>query len=365
MRDFSVKRTNSNHLITRTIVLALVVVVLFGAAFLVYANFKINKPLTFESREQVFNIEKGKSVRSVGEQLKDEGLISSAFVFRVYIVWKSFSDQVQAGSFKLDSNMNIKEIAEQLTRGRGLADEIAITFPEGVTLQQIAERLEQNGVVSVAEFIATAKAQNFSDFDFLYGVPGAASLEGYLFPDTYNFKKGEAATSVISKMLENFGRKFDGDFQKDLARKGKSLYEVLILASIVEKEVGRNVKKGTSLSDADKKQLQEERRLVAGVFENRMAIGMALESDATVTYITQSGNSRATFAELEVDSPYNTYKYRGLPPGPISSPSLDSIDAVIDPKESNYLFFLSSLDGTMYFAETLEGHKDNRAKYLE
>ena len=166
-------------------------------------------------------------------------------------------------------------------------------------------------------------------------------------------------------MLENFGRRVTPEMIAEAQIQKRSLYDVLILASIVEREVGRNYKKGTKLSEQDLQKLAEERRIVAGIFYNRLSLNMGLESDATLQYVTGSESSRATIVETKIDSPYNTYKYRGLPPTPIGNPSLDAIKAAINPTETDYLYFLTEPDGTAHFAKTLDEHKKNRVLYLD
>jgi UPF0755 protein len=181
----------------------------------------------------------------------------------------------------------------------------------------------------------------------LIGKPGNVDLEGFLYPDTYIFEKNVTADEVVEKMLQNFDKKLTAGIKARAKNSELSLYEVITLASIVEREVAK----------------PEDRKLVGSVFLNRLEIGMALESCATIQYITGENKKQFTYAETRVASPYNTYINRGLPPGPIGNPSIDSILAVIEPQDSNYLYFLSA-DGTTYFSRTLDEHETKKAKYL-
>ena len=236
---------------------------------------------------------------------------------------------------------------------------------EGWTIADIAADLEKRGLVTEKDFNLGLKSVLFS-YDFLGELKDLtfkpSSLEGYLFPDTYFIAAKPTAKSIIQKMLDNLEGKITTQMRVDIAKQDRSIFDVLILASIIEKEVGRNT---TTISALDLQALQEERETVAGIFMNRLRIGMALQSDATIGYITKKNNPQASSADLLIDSAYNTYKYRGLPPGPISNPSLSAIKASIYYKKTDYLYFLTKKDGTAVYAKTLEEHNLNKRKYLK
>lgn len=343
------------------VILALV----FGFAFFVYVFIKINEPLKTEAPEQIFSIATGVTTEEVAQNLEGEEIISKALFFKLHVYFKKQGSKIQAGEYALSPSMSIREIAQVLTTGQAISQDTKLTVVEGWTVSDIAAALGGLGVFGEQEFLQAAATPYAQEFSFLADKPPAAGVQGYLFPDTYFLSRDETAESIVRKMLQNFDRKLTSDLREAISDQGKTIYEFVTLASIIEREVGRNVKRGEKLSSSELQKLQEERRLVASVFYNRLAIGMALESDATVTYITGSKSSRATLEETKIDSPYNTYKYRGLPPGPISNPSLDSILAAIYPAKTDYLFFLTAPDGTAYFAKTLDEHIQNRAKYLE
>lgn len=341
-------------------------------AFLVYVLVKINQPLTTDASETLFVVEKGKSAAATGEDLESQQLISRSFFFRLYLRLVGKSEKIQAGSYLLSSNMSIQEIVSKLLGGEVVPDAVKLTVIEGWNINDIAAKLEELGVLTRAEFVAEVGeprqggAADFeADFEFLADLPANATLEGFLFPDTYFVSQEAAAETVAKKLLANFERKVIENEDFRLQNSELNFYETITLASMVEREVGRNVRRGTVLSEEEKNQIAEERRKVASVFLNRLERGMRLESDATVTYITGSKSPRATIAETRISSPYNTYQVIGLPPGPISNPSLDSILAVVEPADTDYLYFLTDESGRAYFAETFEQHQQNRERYLE
>ncbi len=250
---------------------------------------------------------------------------------------------------------------KRIARQNAKAPNIAWRAVEGWSVAEIQDDLAKRHLVAAADFQAELKSSAAS-FDFLGITPKPKSLEGFLFPDTYFIAEQPSAASVINKMLANFKAKLTPQLQREILQQNKKLYDLLILASIVEREVGRNT---VSLSQADLTTLQEERQTVAGIFLKRLQIGMPLQSDATIGYVTKKNSVQASSADLKIDSPYNTYKYSGLPPTPIANPSLSAIEAVIYPKPSDYLYFLTKKDGTAVYARTLAEQEANKIKYLK
>lgn len=263
-------------------------------------------------------------------------------------------------------------------------EEIKITLLEGWTNQDIADYLEKKGLLSAKEFMSSQNSYDFSNLPFLQDKPKNTSLEGYLFPDTYIVdKKTITPEAIISKQLKNFSNKlflassdvpttqsnpfvykilgFDNIHSKGF--EGLSLHDVLTLASIVEKETGIDLGK---LDSNQSSRIDEERRIVAGIFLNRMAIGQALESDATINYITGKNIARSTESDLALNSPYNTYKYNGLPPGPIANPSFSSIKAVLHPIKTDYYYFLHKQpSGEVVYSKTFEEHREKKFRFLK
>ncbi len=226
------------------------------------------------------------------------------------------------------------------------SNEISITFPEGFTLRQIEDRLAASGL---------AKKSDLADFKFiaaaeppvLAGRPAGASLEGYLFPDTYRFYKNATMTDIVYKILANLDEKITPDLRLGIKNSGRNFYEILTMASIIEKEVP----------------LDSDRPIIAGILWKRLDSGVPLQADATLAYIT--GRKNVAAADKKIDSPYNTYLYRGLPKGPIDNPGLSAIKAVIFPQKSPYWYYLSAKDGKTIYARTLDEQNRNRAVYLK
>lgn len=243
------------------------------------------------------------------------------------------------------------------------AEEIRLTFIEGWTVGEMAAYLDRQKLVEPKVFAAAQSKFGPEDYPLLASKPNGASLDGFLFPDTYNFFKPktdyqpELAEEIIAKMLDNFTGKFTSDMEKQAQARGMSVFEILTLASIIEKEAGS--------SSQSKSELDQQRKIIAGIFYNRLEIGMALQSDATVNFVTKKNTPAASAQDIAIDSPYNTYKYPGLPPGPICSPSLSSIMAALYPSKTNYFYFLHSQQtGEIIYSRTFEEHVRNKAKYL-
>jgi UPF0755 protein len=249
------------------------------------------------------------------------------------------------------------------------AAEVQVTLIEGLTEEEVAAKLEQVDLFPKEDFLKDSKKFDYSSYPLLINKPVNTTLEGYLFPDTYRFHKGATTDEVLTKILDNFSKRLASigvtskqDFftipgYEDLTvvggdgKSGMSLYDILVLASIVEQESGNS----SNMS------LAEERALIAGVFYNRLSIGQALESDATVNYVTGKNDPGATYKDIEVNSPYNTYKYAGLPPGPIGNPSLGSIQAALRPTKSDYFYFLHRQpSGEVQFSKTFSEHVQKR-----
>ena len=266
------------------------------------------------------------------------------------------------GSFYVVSKLQARKLRQkQYQEAKNKkAEEINLTILEGWHNNEIADYLEKQGVVKKEDFKLAIKNFSISNFKFL---PAQANgnLQGFLYPDTYRFFKSitdrtlitpkEASEVVIKKMLQNFENKLPKDAE-NLAQQHKlSLYEAIILASIVEKEANN---------------FPNEKATIAGIFLNRLKIGMPLQSDATVNYATGKSEASPSLVDLEVNSPYNTYKHKGLPPTPISNPSVKSIEAVLNPADTEYLYYLhDQKTGQPYYAKTHEEHVQNKFKYLK
>ncbi len=302
----------------------------------------------------LFTVTPGETAATIATRLERAGLIRDALLFRLLVRYRGVDGQLEAGDYQLRPNMSLEEIVDLLQHGH--PSEVTITIPEGWRAEEIAETLEERGLVKAEEFLRTVREGEF-EYDFLSDRPKGVSLEGYLFPDTYSILPDFEVAQIIDVMLANFGRRFTSEMRQEAARGGMSIHEVLTVASLVEREA----------------KIPEERPIIASVYLNRLEAGWLLESDATAQYALgyQEGTgqwwkSPISLEEMtQIDSPYNTYLYPGLPPGPICNPGLASIQAVINPAETDYIFLYHKGDGSHAFAETYEEHLENQRRYGE
>lgn len=292
-------------------------------------------PAGFDQKEEIFIVKKGTGLKSVAIELETRKLIKSKDLFIFWALLKGGSRDIKAGEYSLNQSMSPVTIFTILASGAVKTH--PLTIPEGLAAEQIADILAQKGLVDKREFMALAMDINLAAS---YHIDGQ-SLEGYLFPDTYLLSRDMGAQQIIDLMIKRFWDIFSN------LKKGHetpmSLREIVTLASIVEKETG----------------LAEERPLIASVFLNRLKRRMRLESDPTVIYGLKDFDGNLTKKDLQSPSPYNTYRNRGLPPGPIANPGRESLKAVINPAQTDYLYFVSRNDGSHYFSTTLREH--NRA----
>lgn len=320
-------------------ILAVFVVFLFS---LVIFWWKIRAPLNSGGGIKIFKVEKGDSAIAIAENLQSAGLIKSPFLFRLYIYLSLSQYSLKPGEYEFFPGMSIRDIGDALIFG-GM-NEAMVTIPEGFTIKQIEDRLvganlaERGGLTSF-KFLKDAPL-------ILSDKPKSASLEGYLFPDTYRFFKDAVLSDIVGKMVDNLNGKLTPDFHAAIKKSGRSLYEILTMASLVEREVSK----------------ESDRPIVAGVLWKRLEAGVPLQVDATLIYIT--GRNEIYEADKKINSLYNTYLYRGLPKGPISNPGISAIEAAIFPKSNPYWYYLSAKDGRTIFSRTLEEHNRNKAIYL-
>jgi len=297
--------------------------------------------------DKTFEIIKGEGNDQIASKLKQEGLISGSWYFYYYVRTHGLLNRILPGKYAVNGNMTIPEIAVYITSAENILPGYAkVTFPEGWTSKKIAERLTVNGLDGQGFLNIVHDPQKISgEYDFL---AGADTLEGYLFPDTYFFKKDINAYGIVQRMLDNFDKKLTSEMRADIKKRDKSIAEIITMASIVEREVSAI----------------EDRELVSGLFWNRIAAGQPLQSDATLTYILDDEIGQHTLEQTRIDSPYNTYRNKGLTPGPIANPGLAAIKATIYPKETEYNYFLSDpKTGQTIFSKTFEEHVTNKNKY--
>lgn len=304
-----------------------------------------------------FEVPKGASFRAVAGDLKNAGLVRSKIFFETAARFLNLSKKIQSGAYSFSTDMSTLEILGALTSQRG-ANEVTITIPEGWTATDIAQYLENRTLVKAADFLRAAEKDYSTEFSFLKDLPkksaGFPRLEGYLFPDTYRVFKDAPPEDIVRMMLKNFDAKLLQHMRNEILLQRKSIHDIVIMASIIEREI----------------RTPEDKALVSGILWKRLRLGIALQADASIVYLKTGGRSRTAVDkvyadDLKIDSPYNTYKYRGLPSGPISNPGIESIEAALYPKSSQYLYYLSAPDGTTIFSRTLEEHNANKARYLK
>lgn len=352
MKDLTLDKTKKDYIIenknNKKPYIILSTVILLMCLGLATINFLLS-PKEIASKAFVsFDVSAGSTTNDLANKLQEKGLIKSSKAFEIYARLNGFDKQVKSGIYSLSPSMSPKEILQKMIKGDVVRNEVKVTIPEGYTIKQMAATFEKHNLINAKSFIEAAKADNYRDkYQFLQSVPNGASLEGFLFPDTYYFSKTKPISYYINVFLKRFQDIYD---KNDIADKQKRLeystYEIITLASIIEGEA----------------KLDKEKPIIAGVFYNRLQKGMPLQSCATVEYILDEHKEVLTFKDIEIDSPYNTYLYKGLPPGPINSPGLSSILAALEPADVDYYYFVSNGDGSHSFSKTFEEHQQKKMK---
>jgi len=300
--------------------------------FIIYIVYQLNSPAGNFTTDQtiIFVVDEGEGMEQVTDKLKEEGLLRNKWVFYYYIWLQRKTGKLQAGTYGLNPSMTVSQIVNKIIKGDVEKNWIAVTIPEGWRNYQIEKRLINSGAIKSGEKLSE-------------------DLEGFLFPDTYYFYKNSSIKDVIERMQNNFDRKVTEEMKKEIEKQGKTLYEIIIMASVIEKEVYN----------------LEDMAIVSSVFWNRVEDNYPLESCATIAYVLGIDKWRYSIEDTKIESPYNTYRNVGLPPTPINNPGLNAIRAAIYPAKTDYYFFLSAPDGTTIFSKTLEEHNANKRKYLD
>ena len=299
--------------------------------FFVFSYMYLEIPPRNFPQGSVINIKSGDTLKGISINLHNFGVIKSPFLFRLFVTMQGGEKKLIAGDYLLDKREGSFDIAHRIVNGRFHLTTFKATIPEGWTSVQIAEYLKQNLIAfDSKKFISLSK-----------------NKEGYLFPDTYFISPTIKPEDMIEKMNDNFYQKIKTI--SGVSTSTHTLKDVMIIASILEEEA----------------RTTESRRIVAGILWKRFSIGMPLQVDSTFLYINGKNTYELTLDDLKINSPYNTYLYKGLPPGPISNPGTDAIFASANPIKTKYLYFLSSKSGKMYYATTFEEHKRNKELYLD
>jgi len=305
-----------------------------------WVNSQVYAPMSSQSQPVSFHIDPGESTDRIAQDLYKHRLIHSPEVFLVWLKYRDSSAPLQAGDFVLNRNMNMIQVIHAL--GRAQVVQVAVSLPEGYTMQLMAQSAEKARLGTANDYLAAAQDLSW-EYDFLAGRPAAApkNLEGFLFPDSYKLDQGASARDLVKRQLERFGQVVTPDLrasagQGSNARPAESLFNIVTLASMVEREVNQD----------------SDRPVVCEVYYNRLARNMALQVDATVLYGLGKWQNTVTQADLTANTPYNTYLHKGLPPGPISNPGLAAIKACLSPQKNDYLFYFADTKGVTHYART-------------
>ena len=329
----------------KILVLSMVVVFLL----FLYPIIEINGGFASSGNKDI-TVLSGETFDKITEKLKEKDVISSPLLFKIYsrLCFREESENIKSGIFHIKGNPGYKEIYKILTSEPDY-NAISVTVPEGYNIEEMAELFQSKGLCDKDRFIKAARNARF-DFKYMRELKDTENkLEGFLFPDTYTFDKNKTDELVIiNKMLDRFTEIYE-KYEKN--NSGYSHYEIITLASIIEKEA----------------MAADDFYNVSSVFHNRLKRNdymNRLQSCATVQYILKERKTVLSDSDIKIDSPYNTYLYPGLPVGPISSPGERAIDAAINPNKTNYLYFLNDENGKLYFSETLDQHNENKRKYV-
>lgn len=309
---------NSRTIIKKILLIISLVIIALLIILGIWIYYEIKVPFSKSSDNIFFEVKDGQSTLEIAKNLENQKIIRNSCFFALYVRFKK--DNLLPGLYYLNQKMNLKSILQQLSLGK--VQEYKITIPEGWTNKQIADYLVKKEIVTKDDFLAAANGK-----------------EGYLFPDTYRLSVKTDSVGIVQKMMDNFQTRTKG-----LAITNNAI----IMASILEREA----------------KTYEDKQIIAGIYESRLKLGMFLESCPTVLYAMGVIKDQLSLEDLKFVSPYNTYLHKGLPPGPISNPGLESIKAALDPTDSNYLFFLSDKDGNIHYAKNLAEHNANKQKYL-
>lgn len=324
----------------RLVLLLLLVLIVAAVGGGLWVTQRVSEPFGSFSGEQFVQVPPGESTTGIGRRLIAAGVIRDELTFRMAVRWHGRGRSLKAGEYRFAEAASPADVIDRLAKGDVYL--LPLTFPEGLTAEEMSVLFAQSGLGSSAAFVAAARdPAAITAID-----PAADTLEGYLFPDTYSLPRQIDAEAMVARMVRRFTAVFDDDMRERAKATGLSVRQIMAIAALVEKETARG----------------DERPLVAAVYRNRLRIGMPMQADPTVIYALKragrwNGNIRKS--DLDFDSPYNTYRYPGLPPGPIASPGKAAIEATISPAKVDYLYFVSRNDGSHAFAVTLAEHNRN------
>lgn len=337
------RKSKKTTLVILIILIAIIVLLLFG-----FLN--LDRPLDSTDNTEVNVVIPDRvGTSDIANILEENNLIDSAFKFKILSKVKGYDGEFKSGEYSLNKSMKPSEIAAVIIKG--VSNQESFTIPEGFSIYKIGKMLEEKGICTMSEFESELESGNF-DYSFLpKAIDGKDKYEGYLYPDTYNIAKNSTAHDVIKACLDNYQDKYEKDIKKLVDKSGKSLKEIMTVASIVEREAVKS----------------DERPLVAGVIYNRLKNDMKLQMCSTVQYILKEDKAVLSIADTEISSDYNTYINEGLPPGPICNPGMASIKAAANPEKTKYIYFVvsSKLDGSMEYSSDYDEFLKEKEKYYD
>lgn len=353
------KKKKNRYVFLKILILILICTIvymtsaLYGYRYVLEGSKQAEQVLT-ESNADIFTIKSGDRTTTIADELKSQGYIKNTTTYRIMSKLMGFDNAYKAGKYLISKDMNYYALMLRLTSEPLKNPTKDILIPEGKTLQETVEILEGQGYIDKEKFYRIA-SQKLEQYKFLESVKESDArkypLEGYLYPDTYKMDEGWTEEQLILRMLDEFNNVFTQEYYERAEELGMTVDEVVTLASLIEAEA----------------RFPADYKKISSVFHNRLKNNMKLESDATVQYArVYAGLGRTSvvlYKDLEIDSPYNTYLYPGLPPGPICSPRIDAIEAALYPEKTNYLYFFATPDGTNIYNETYEGHLADQKKY--
>lgn len=321
-----------------------------GLAVIFFVYFgQLKRPSALE-HAVIIEIPSGAGVNEIADQLNQEGIISSAWTFKAYAVLSGAYKQLPSGRFKFEPGLTTQEVVQLLASGT-VRQEIEVTLLEGWTIQEMDDYLSGDlGLFEPGQFTQAAQVTDSrlilpdETYDFLQSKPTDANLEGFLFPDTYRLFIDSGPEDLVKKMLDNFGQKATPELRQKFQAQGLTVFEAVVLASILEREV----------------QTLEDKKIVAGLLYARLSAGMPLQVDSTVAYAQHKSGTLLTTQDLQTDSAYNTYTRTGLPVGPIANPGLDALKAVGNPTFTDYVYFITDKEGVVYYSITYQEHLEKK-----
>lgn len=325
--------------------ISILILIAFISILVIKVSSDIKAPFKVKGENVKFSVNEGDNLFNVVSRLKEKELIKNEFLFKVYIKNNNLNTNIKPGEYCLNNDTSIRSFVEMLNKGSKESSLLKITIPEGYDIEQIAKLMEEKGIISSKEFINSCKKYKVPSY-IKSNSKAKYALEGYLFPDTYEFNKNVTGEEIIDKMLNQF-QLIVKDIEKESSSKIDDMQKIIIIASIIEKEA----------------RIDEDRAKIASVIYNRLNKNMMLQVDATVLYALGEHKSKLTYDDLKIKSPYNTYVTNSLPPGPICSPGVESIKAALFPVKTNYVFYVLEDEKKHFFTNNYNDFLKAKERY--